>query len=119
MTAPELIANLRAMNAISADPRELFLYLAAHVHQCRLADGQRLNDLTDFEAWLIELAQAAKPPQNGCAQQAQRAQMDVDRQGPFHLGHAVLNTCPHCGHVHQGEKECGEPVGGGRVCRCE
>lgn len=50
MIAPELIANLRAMNAISADPRELFLYLAAHVHQCRLADGQRLNDLTDFEA---------------------------------------------------------------------
>lgn len=94
MTAPELIANLRAMNLLSADPRELFLYLAANVHQCRLSDGQRLNDLTDFESFLIELAQASKPK-------------------------ALDLTCPHCGHIHQsGEKECGEPVGGGRVCRC-
>lgn len=27
--------------------------------------------------------------------------------------------CPRCGHVHQGDRECGEDIGGGRRCRCE
>jgi hypothetical protein len=28
-------------------------------------------------------------------------------------------TCPRCGHIHQGDSECGEQMGGGRICRCE
>jgi hypothetical protein len=32
---------------------------------------------------------------------------------------AIDRTCPRCGHLHQGEKECGEQIGGGRICRCE
>ena len=29
------------------------------------------------------------------------------------------DTCPRCGHVHQADAECGEALGGGRICRCE
>ena len=29
------------------------------------------------------------------------------------------NACPRCGHVHHEGTECGEQLGGGRVCRCE
>jgi hypothetical protein len=31
----------------------------------------------------------------------------------------LYSTCPRCGHIHQGERECGEDMGGGRICRCE
>jgi len=31
----------------------------------------------------------------------------------------IDRTCPDCGHVHHGDDECGEELGGGRVCRCE
>jgi hypothetical protein len=48
-------------------------------------------------------------------------------QHPFNLcaiGHELLVAvgkamCPRCGHVHQGEKECGEEMGANRFCRCE
>ncbi len=93
MTAKELISDLRAMNAL--DPRECFLYLAAHAHEARLANGCRLLDQTDFTAWLLELSEAAKPQ-------------------------ALDKTCPRCGHVHEGDRECGvfisESTG---YCRCE
>jgi hypothetical protein len=28
-------------------------------------------------------------------------------------------TCPRCGHVHEGDSECGQFMGGGGYCRCE
>jgi hypothetical protein len=31
----------------------------------------------------------------------------------------ALRTCPRCGHIHEGASECGEDMGGGRICRCE
>jgi hypothetical protein len=31
----------------------------------------------------------------------------------------LLETCPRCGHVHKEPSECGEDMGGGRVCLCE
>ena len=99
MTAAELIANLRAINA--TELREVFLYMAAHAHEARLADGQRLVDQTDFTTWLLELHEAAKPPKLG----AQSVRIDL--------------TCPRCGHIHEGDKECGVIVPGAGVCRCE
>ncbi len=30
-----------------------------------------------------------------------------------------LDFCPNCGHIHVDEDECGFPIGGNRVCRCE
>lgn len=100
MTVADLLPVLREL-----DPREMFLYLAAHAHELRLRDGQRLNDLTDFTTFFLELSQALKPES--------AARNLVPAQPRWH------ETCPRCGHVHQGEAECGEPMGGGRVCRCE
>jgi hypothetical protein len=100
MTAKEAIANLRLMGHQPIG-YVAFLYLAAHADEARLAGGERLNDATDFAAWLIELANA------------------VRAQEPATLNPALNRTCPRCGHVHQGEAECGEPLGGGRICRCE
>jgi hypothetical protein len=105
MIAKELIANIRgrALGA-GAGPRDLFNYLADQVYEARLADGQRLLDATDFKAWLRELAEASTLPQPGLpASQARR----------------LHDTCPRCGHIHEGGFECGAEMGGGRICRCE
>src|SRR5882724_9003928 len=94
MTAKELIANLHFSGSI--DPAECFLYLAAHAHEARLAGGQRLLDQSDFTAWLIELAQALR----------QRATSNGEKR--------VDRTCPRCGHIHEGDRECGAWLGAGR-----
>lgn len=100
MTAKELVANLRAAGEI--DPAECFLYMAAHAHELRLEHGQRLLDQIDFTAWLIEVSRAL----------ASRDQILVSRTEND-------RTCPRCGHIHEGERECGSEIGGGRRCRCE
>lgn len=35
-------------------------YLAEHVYEARFGNGSRLNDATDFKAWLEELAAEAE-----------------------------------------------------------
>ena len=82
------------------DPAEFLLFMAARAHELRLEDGQRLNDLTDFTTCMLEISRAL----NGWNHPARTM---ADR------------TCPHCGHVHQGEKECEEKLGSDRICRCE
>jgi hypothetical protein len=98
MTAREMISNFRAQSGPSPDPRELFLYLANNAYDVRLADGGRILDLTDFTTLCIELAQALKP------------ETSVNSHD---------KTCPRCGHIHEGDRECGFLIGGGRICRCE
>jgi len=98
------ISNLRAMGAF--DPTECFLYLANHAHEARTSDGQRLNDATDFAAWLVELARAFED------QALAKAFRGLDKR--LHA-----STCPRCGHVHEGVGECGVWMGAGRYCRCE
>ena len=120
MTAKEAITNLRSTGA--TEPIEYFLYLADH-HEARLADGQRLNDLTDFAAWLRELAEAASPQPLSLAP----VRICASFKGPrFVLGPvevqklSQLATCPRCGHIHQGEEECGMFMGASAgFCRCE
>jgi len=104
MTALEAVRNLRAAGAI--EPVEYFLYLASHASDLRLRDGQGLNDGTDFKAFLVELAEAVLP------QPVTLSPVEV-----VQLTH--LATCPRCGHIHQGQSECGEEMGAGRICRCE
>ena len=104
MTAQEAISNLRASNAEL--PVEYFLYLAAHACELRLTNGMRLNDVTDFKAFLLELAEATKPT-------IARALGTVPPQPRWN------NNCPRCGHVHEEVSECGMKLGGGRVCRCD
>lgn len=94
MTAKELVSNFRAQSGPSIDLCEFFLYLANHAYELRLEEGIRIIDLTDFTSLCLELAQALKPE-------------PADR------------TCPRCGHLHEGDRECGVFTGGGRVCRCE
>ncbi len=115
MTAAEAIRTLQAEGA--HEPIEYFLFLANHAHELRLANGGRLNDGTDWKAFLRELAETSEA---------------LDRKSPRATDCTFVNappkrmsskavdlTCPRCGHVHQGESECGEALGGGRVCRCE
>lgn len=101
MTAREAIADLQH----AKEPVEFFLYLAAHAHELRLTNGARLNDSTDFKAFLVELAEATKPTIGRALGIPPQKRWD--------------EHCPRCGHVHQGIGECGMPIGGGRVCRCE
>jgi hypothetical protein len=100
MTAKDLVANLRAGGAI--DPAECLLYMAAHAHEFRLSGGQRLLDQTDFTAWLIEVSRALAGRSHILA-----SRIEHDR------------TCPRCGHLHEGDRECGVLLGGERRCRCE
>jgi hypothetical protein len=58
MTAKEMISNLRALGP--QDASAIFQYLADHATEARLPRGGRLCDVTDFTAWLRELADAAK-----------------------------------------------------------
>src|SRR5260370_490396 len=95
----------------ATEPVEYFLYLASHSHELRLATGARLLDLTDFKAFLIELAEAV-------AQPVPKREAAVPAQ-PRYSKSSVDLTCPRCGHVHQGIGECGMPMGTGRICRCE
>jgi hypothetical protein len=99
MTAKEAIANLRAAGA--TDPVEYFLYLANHAHEARLGGGSRLNDSIDIAMWLAELAEA------------------IRLEGLASRGIALDKTCPRCGHIHEGDIECGMFIGSGQFCRCE
>jgi hypothetical protein len=100
MTARDLVSQFRPLSLPSTE--EFFLYLANHVYEARLSDGQRLNDATDFAMFLRELADA------------------IESNGPRPFRPVPAHaTCPRCGHVHEGVSECGIEIGGGRICRCE
>jgi hypothetical protein len=112
MTAKQLVDCLRP-------PKEMcrvFHGLADTVSEARLADGQRLCDATDFAAWLRELAEETRV-------QGLSANGSVGNgTWPKVMGggrRSIDSTCPRCGHIHQSAAECCEPLGGGRVCRCQ
>lgn len=92
MTAKELIDHLRACGP--QDLNVVFHYIADRVPELRLEDGQRLLDSTDFTVCLRELGKAW-------------------REAEGWKFPALHDTCPRCGHIHQGDAECGEDIGGG------
>lgn len=102
MTARDFIAKLapEELDRLSG----MFRHLAEHITEARLSTGLRLIDLTDVRAYFYELASAAD---------------FFDSPQGRAMRHSVDSTCPRCGHVHQGSAECGQEIGGGRICRCE
>ena len=123
MKAQEIIADLSDLGPGQDAPgvllytRLLLHYLADHVSHARLADGQRLNDSTDFVAWLRELAEAARIPVNTkVLEMAGTGTRPLVRRAP--APQPRWDECPDCGHVHLDDSECGFAIGGGRVCRC-
>jgi hypothetical protein len=120
MTAEELVATLRMLGP--QDASVIFTFLADHAYDSTLRSGQKLRDVTDFAIWLRELAEVARlgcyPNGHGPVDTAPagiRTRPKVMRAAQPRW----QDTCPRCGHVHQGEAECGEQMGGGRICRCE
>ncbi len=109
VTSKELIDDLRALGP--QDLNVVLRYLADRVPAARTADGLRILDASDFIQWLRELAQCwrvseqLRPPSAALKRVCDRL--------------AGFNTCPRCGHIHQGESECGQEMGGGGFCRCE
>jgi hypothetical protein len=118
MTAHELLQDLRACGPQSLSV--ILHFVADHISEARLSTGARLCDATDFSDWLHELGDVARV--SGFSESTEvlipagrRTRPTVTRQEQSRWD----NTCPRCGHVHQGEKECGESIGGGRICRCD
>ena len=123
MTAKEVITNLRALGTL--DGHVIFNYLAEHLYEARLTNGVKVRDGYDFKVWLRELAEEAKIPRPPHFPRSTEV-LAVTGNG---TGTKVLPpapqrryedaTCPRCGHVHEGDGECGVFIGGGRYCRCE
>jgi hypothetical protein len=109
MTSKEIISDLlrcgtQSLN-VSLD------YIGARMCEARLRNGCRVNDASDAKAFLHE-----------CAQEVQIhsgvPRLSLIQEPPARRGYNV-DFCPDCGHVHIDDHECGFPIGGGRVCRCE
>jgi hypothetical protein len=125
MNARELILDLRALGPGQDTPEALLYtrllcrYLADHLHEATLQSGMGLRDLSDVIAWLRELADVARNPETpirqGVALALQRNAADRGRSQPARWD----DTCPRCGHVHEGLGQCGMPMGGGGICGCE
>ena len=129
MTAQELIADLRAQ-AHDLSPQDawvIFNYLADYFIAARLANGQRICDVTDAKAFLRELAEAAKV--SGVSQSCDST--EVPAPAEFRTWSKVTSSptqppeqprwngrCEECFHVHTGRYECTEYLGEGRFCKC-
>jgi hypothetical protein len=108
MTPQELISALR-----SCGPQTLSVilhFIADRLYQAELNSGASLHDVTDFKIFLEECAEVAKV--RDFRDQTASGWREAPSRG-------VNPPCPRCGHVHQGDRECGEQIGGGRICRCE
>jgi len=111
VTAYDIIAKFAPedMDRLST----VFLYLAEHSYEARLRDGKLLRDATDFRGFLRELSEAAiVAVGRDCTEVVNRAERRPRRK-------VMLTVCPRCGHEHGGSAECGEAMGGGRICRCD
>jgi hypothetical protein len=124
MKPQELVADLSALGPGQSSretllyTRLLLCYLADHVHHAELENGLKLRDATDFVLWLREVAAAVKAPvitETMCSADIGKRPL-VSFRVPQPRWE---DACPRCGHVHQGDAECGEQIGGGRICRCE
>lgn len=49
------------MKAIPEDARSLFLFLANTVYEAKIEGVIPVRDVTDFAAWMLELAEESRP----------------------------------------------------------
>lgn len=110
MTPLEAISKLHDRKA---EPIEVFLFLANHLHELKLADGCSIVDQTDCRKLFEELAQAQR-----CFE-TPKAAAAIPSQSRYPVARFGADHCHACGHVHRESHECGEPMGSGRTCRCE
>ena len=105
--------------------RILLLVLAQCIYDARLENNMRVLDASDMKEWLLELAAwclCPALPSNALPAMAAPENAAPENSGiagqifTFPLLHA---TCPGCGHLHEGDGECGSYIGSGKFCRCE
>jgi hypothetical protein len=122
MTATEMVEMLHAIGP--QEPHIYFFYIAERIYEARLKNGEPLVEVIDVIAWLRELGEVVKAQShlgstrlsisaNGAAGNGTRPTVIRSAQKRWD------ETCPRCGHIHQGISECGVDCGGGRICRCE
>ena len=105
MKSDEMMSDLPDGCRLGLSERLLLRYVADHLYEGELASGMGLRDLSDVHAFLYELANVTRIPAKVTAM-ARPSQPRWD-------------TCPRCGHVHEGIGQCGVSMGGGGLCRCE
>ena len=86
--------------------------LADHVRELQFDDGRYLSTIGDFADALRLLAERIRTPEPEPVRTFGNHQLRV-------RGRSVDQTCPRCGHVHEGISACGVQMGGGGVCPCE
>jgi hypothetical protein len=108
MYSKDLVARIKQRFSNSPIPaREVDLVMRIILYElgdasdfAQLADGRRLRDAIDFNAWLREL----------------EAVVTLEVKEPGRGSRAV---CPKCWHAHSSGIECGVDMGGGGVCVCK
>lgn len=120
MTARELLSDLRRMGPQSLEV--LFTYLANHWYEFRLENGTlvRHSDAIGAREFLLECAAAAKLSPDVESTEVSIAAGSRPRPQVIRQEQPRWDrTCHNCGHVHEGEEECGVFMGGGGYCKCE
>lgn len=92
--------------------RNLLRYLADHIVEAELCNGSRVMDATDCKEWLRQIADSLRVKTDSLANFA-------DHRLRLRGRADLQSTCPRCGHIHEGDRECGFKEGGGPTCRCE
>jgi hypothetical protein len=107
MTSREWLADILSQGPRSEllplELRLVFRQLHDNLPLLTLRNGSNLRDVSDVMELCREMIDLLTPPKT--------LRSSVDR--------GMDRSCPDCGHVHTEETECGEKIGGGRVCRCE
>lgn len=124
MTPDQLISSFTRMSGIS-DPRDALLYVRLFAHflgdnmlAAKRKAGRLVSesDAIGFLQWIEEL-EAAASSQLGLPVVSRR--QEFGGRSSERVSRFDFSECPDCGHVHADEKECGFPIGAGRICRCE
>lgn len=106
MYSKDLVARIKQRFSNSPIPvREVELVMRIILYElgdasdfAQLADGKRLRDAIDFNAWLRELEAVV--------------QLEVEQ------ARGKAQVCHACGHAHK-DRECGMEMGADRVCKCD
>jgi len=115
MTSREWLADILSQGPRSEflplELRLIFRQLHDNLPMLKLRNGAHVRDVPDVMELCREMIDLLSPPKP--------AQVGVFTAGSARERFPFEATCPNCGHVHFEEDECGEQLGGGRVCRCE